>query len=565
MHSGWEVIKAVLRRNRRLYAELRALKYKAWRMPGLRSLVEEPVEWSQVREIMRRSRFLDLPMGGSGPRILFFTLRGWSTHVIWDSIIAQALRLRGADCRFYTCGGRLPICDIASFHVAPPMPCDFCSTYTATVLSEFNLPYYRLHDFITPLDIVAAQQRVAAIPYEEYQYLTYQGLPIGQLVKTSVCWFLCSGTIGRDRLSQETYRAFLTSGLLMAQVAQQLLDVVRPDLLFILNGLFFAERILWEVAKRKGIPVITYERGFLPDTLVFAHDKAACYYDIDKLWDECAHVPLTAQENAKLDTYLQARATGQTDTGLYYPSIKEDEGFVRQKLGLDPQRKTVTMFTNILWDSAILNRDVGFAGMMEWVAETVRYFTARSDAQLIIRVHPAEVRLAMQESRERVADRILESYHDLPAHIKIVPPASNLSSYTLMRLSDLVLVYTSTTGLESALQGVPVIVAGQTHYRGKGFTYDINSPQEYFQLLDRLSAFTRLSDKAIERARRYAYLLFFRYMIPFPLVTVLERGRVHLNFDTLAHLLPGRDPYLDLICDAILNGKDFVIPSAKGC
>ena len=41
-----------------------------------------------------------------------------------------------------------------------------------------------------------------------------------------------------------------------------------------------------------------------------------------------------------------------------------------------------------------------------------------------------------------------------------------------MDSSDLGLVYSSTTGLELALYGVPVIAAARIHYADKGFTID---------------------------------------------------------------------------------------------
>ena len=55
-----------------------------------------------------------------------------------------------------------------------------------------------------------------------------------------------------------------------------------------------------------------------------------------------------------------------------------------------------------------------------------------------------------------------------------LPADSRLSSYTLGRMSRFALVYTSTLGLELACAGVPVVVAGDTHYRDLGFTLDVD-------------------------------------------------------------------------------------------
>ena len=65
-----------------------------------------------------------------------------------------------------------------------------------------------------------------------------------------------------------------------------------------------------------------------------------------------------------------------------------------------------------------------------------------------------------------------------------------------------------------------VVVAGETLCRGKGFTCDISSASEYFALLDRIETLPRNSPERIERVRRYAYHLFLRRMIDFPLFSV---------------------------------------------
>jgi hypothetical protein len=74
--------------------------------------------------------------------------------------------------------------------------------------------------------------------------------------------------------------------------------------------------------------------------------------------------------------------------------------------------------------------------------------------------------------------------------------------------------------MEMAMSGVPVIVGGYTHYRGKGFTLDPNSWEAYLNLLDetlpRLKAHQRLSREQVERAWQYAYRFFFDYPCPFP-------------------------------------------------
>jgi hypothetical protein len=77
------------------------------------------------------------------------------------------------------------------------------------------------------------------------------------------------------------------------------------------------------------------------------------------------------------------------------------------------------------------------------------------------------------------------------------------------------------------MYGVPVIVSGETHYRGRGFTLDPDSWVAYFKLLGAIlckPSVYRLSREQVESAWEYAYHFFFNYPRPFPwhLVRVWE-------------------------------------------
>jgi capsule polysaccharide export protein KpsC/LpsZ len=186
----------------------------------------------------------------------------------------------------------------------------------------------------------------------------------------------------------------------------------------------------------------------------------------------------------------------------------------RLNLGLD-QRPVVLLATNVLGDSLTLGRQVFSQSMAEWIARTVQYFAGRPDVQFVIRVHPGEV-LTHGVS---MVDVVREVLPRLPEHIRLITPKDKMNTYDLMEVADLGLVYTTTVGLEMAMCGVPVITSGQTHYRGRGFTYDPDSWVSYFKMLGQILAKPsdfRLSRPQVESAWEYAYRFFFEYPRPFP-------------------------------------------------
>jgi hypothetical protein len=70
-----------------------------------------------------------------------------------------------------------------------------------------------------------------------------------------------------------------------------------------------------------------------------------------------------------------------------------------------------------------------------------------------------------------------------------------------------------------------------------------------------------MSAEQVELARRYAFAFFFRLMIPFAHVRG-DRGRLVRVPASADELVPGRDPYLDFVCERILDGGEFYLPSA---
>ena len=151
--------------------------------------------------------------------------------------------------------------------------------------------------------------------------------------------------------------------------------------------------------------------------------------------------------------------------------------------------------------------------MADWIEKTVRFFTSKPQAQLVIRIHPGE-RLTHGPS---MSDVVKGAFADIPENIHLIGPLEKVNTYDLMEIADLGLVYTTTTGLEMCMNGIPVIACGETHYRKRGFTLDPISWDEYYAMIENaLKSRKSLSKTQIETAWEYAYRFFFEYPLVFP-------------------------------------------------
>jgi hypothetical protein len=268
--------------------------------------------------------------------------------------------------------------------------------------------------------------------------------------------------------------------------------------------------------------------------------------------------PLTEEQLRELHDYVESRRTGVQDYISYHPNPIEDKKEIIRLLGLNPNKKSIGIFTNLVWDAQVLFKDTIFCGVVDWVLQTIEFFLSKPESQVILRIHPAEVK-GNFETQEKILDIIRQRFPTIHEHIKIIPPESDISTYTLSEIIDVALLYTTKVGLEMALKGLPVIVAGEAFFRGKGFTYDPETRDEYFQLLSRYQKLKPLSEEQLQLAQQYVYHYFHRRLVPFrfiknPKLSEIER----IEITTLEDLLPGRDRALDIITSAIIQGKQII-------
>ena len=481
---------------------------------------------------------------GSGPRILFLTPRSWAVHVQWEAIVGRSLASRGADVRFATCGGDRPVCDRTHVYEGPPMPCRTCTGYTHRSLDAHG---HRWAPLRGATGTEPAWDGLEQLDLEGLRAATWRGAPLGRLVEVPVKWYLCSTDLEGDPLGLTTYRRFLRSAAAIHDEAAATLERERPDTVVMLNGLFLFEQVARWLCDRAQIDVVTYERGYVRDTVFFQRGSTASRYETEPLWATIREQPLSAAAEEELDAYLHDREVGARSISDFWPAPRFDE----------PTPGFAVLFTNVTWDTAVQGRDRCFGGSTDWLTSVIRWFADRPDRRLIVRAHPAEVRSPKARSREPVTDIVARAFPNLPGNVRVIPPDDPTSSYPLMAAADVALVYTSTAGMEAALRGTPAITAGDAQFSRKGFTFDPEDRAGYFATLESVLADPAGHRPDVETARRYAHFFFFRAALrtaawasePVP-------GLVRITSDP-AVVRPGGDHDLDVICEGILEGKPF--------
>jgi hypothetical protein len=296
----------------------------------------------------------------------------------------------------------------------------------------------------------------------------------------------------------------------------------RPDVVITPNGSILEMGAVYAVARYLGIPVVTYEYGEQRGRIWLAQDAEVMRQETDALWAAHKDTPLTEEQWEQMRALFASRqgaSLWENFARLWQGQPAKGGQQVRQELRLD-ERPVVLLPANVIGDSLTLGRQVFSHTMTEWLDKTIRYFARRQDVQLVVRVHPGE-RYISGPSVADVAQRAAPGLEKDPnlSHIRLIAALDPVNTYDLIEIADFGLAYTTTVGMEMAMSGVPVMVAGHTHYRGKGFTLDPDSWQAYYAGLEQALAdlpAMRPARQQVEQAWNYAYRFFFEYPLPFP-------------------------------------------------
>lgn len=514
----------------------------------------------------------------SGAPVVFAPLWAGTSSVnkALESVLAHALAVRGVPVEILSCGRGLLACvpdpwgnrrPAGSCDTGPrsctPEVCPSCVYATDHLYQSSPLRRRSIADYALPGDVEEAVRLVDGLPKDGWHQAYFHGVGIGEHALASALRATGRGTLLPDsKAHQAVLRRQLIGCATLVLAARRYIADVKPRRIVLMHGIYADHGTLADVAKAAGVPITVFAKPYRKDTILLCHGETYHRALVDEpvgLWENSAPDPAA---RARLLRYVESRRTGSQDSLTYHPNPTVGQDAIYQGLGLRRDLPVISVFTNVMWDASLFHEGSAFPNMLDWLFATIDFYAATPEVQLVIRVHPAEVK-SVKKSLQPVTAEIAARYPSLPANIHVIGPESDLSSYDLAELSAASIVYGTKMALEIALRSVPTLVSGESFIRGKGFTLDASSPEQYRALLADLHLRPRLSEAQLERARRYAEHFFFRRQIDFPFVRELAGSEPRLDFTSLDELAAGVSPELDAICDGLLDGREILSPARR--
>jgi len=507
----------------------------------------------------------------ASPTVLIWELGGFSLILAKNAIFSLALKVRGYGARCVLCDGVPEACIQRGLEQNEAIEswskrCPGCLAEMKDMADKYCLDYSVVGDYVDQgkreefSRLSETIEITGILPYE------YLGVRVGELALSSTNRYMKGYMVDVSELKKEderVYRKYFYAALVNSYLASEMIRESNPVSILTSHGIYVDYAPPMSLGYSKGTNTISWTSGFADSMHYFTVPKTANKLDMRGMsltaWQERLEAPLSEKENQSLDEFIHNRYFKSKARDIAIVSKPEDPALLKKALGIDNDNPIVCLFTHVSWDACFDCSTMLFETANQWVIESINKMAAITDVNWIIRIHPAE---KSEESLFTTDDIIKQKFQSLPGHIKIIWSDSVVNSFGIYQLIDAGITIFGTCGVELPLLGKPVIVAGNAHFSGKGFSVEPASKTDYLSVLEACKELAHLSEGQVKLARQYAYSYFVQRQVPIDMINKNERHWGDVDVTRLDELLPGKNAVMECICDGIVNGTDVIMRGA---
>jgi len=450
-------------------------------------------------ELLRAAR----PWGSAGETALIVSLSDFVYQLKLEGVLGKALQLAG--CRV-----------VALTHDWNVWGERYLRTFG---VDEFVHPEGRLD----PADEVEVERAVADafsgdLGVQSLRRFLFHGAHVGEQTLSTISRLFERGRISLgDPLVRTALEKTLRDSMRSVIAGERLLDDVDPDIVLFNEKNYTGFGSMYDLALAREANVIQFVMTGIHqrDALVLKRftEETRRVHPMSlarETWERLRDLPWTEERERELSREFELRYGGgemHPDAGLQAGKTIKSADEVREQLGLDPAKKTVVIFSHVLWDANMFFGEDLFEDQETWLVETVRAACANPRVNWLVKLHPANrYKTDASELNDEIAIR--EAFGELPPHVRLLRPETDINTYSLFSVADAGVTIRGTVGIELPVFGIPTLTAGTGRYSGFGFTLDSSSPDQYLDRLAHAEALAPLDEETVLLAKRHAYALF---------------------------------------------------------
>jgi hypothetical protein len=373
--------------------------------------------------------------------------------------------------------------------------CALCTSRTKSLHNKLGLPRGEsLKNYHRELTLPKVNS------LEELLDLTIEGINIGRGIASSLISLKRDYEINDDKfgdiineLGQTAYISFLNF--------KYFIELHSPDQVFFFNGRFSECHVIKELCIANNINYITLEvaskgkymmyKNALPHSISFKNEL------MNKVWEQSDS---QLREKNAINFYTLKRK------GTYKKAINHTKNQIRNKLPKDfnPNKHNIVIFNSSEDEMKVIeewNHNY-YSSQNEAIHKICSALTHDYSIKIYLRVHPNLGAVSNRQTKELKGLNL--------GNLEIIPPTSDIDSYSMMEAADCVLTFGSTVGIEATFFGKPSIMFGRSFYEQLDAVYTPNTIDETIKLLQDKS----LKPKPKQNTYKYAHFI-STYGIPF--------------------------------------------------
>lgn len=438
----------------------------------------------------------------------------------FDALFSHAFRKLGVKAKTLFCDGTLWSTDAQTIFRSET-PLRIVSFLLGPLMKRaLRLDAISYRDYLSHSEIRAIKKMAATLPAWELESFIYEGIHVGMHAKASVIRYFLSGLIDeKNPLHVKVFRRKLADAMIGTNVAKEVVKRHKPQLLFLLHGIYATWGPFLEYFRNAGIATVMY--GNMPSRFghfIFYRTAKVNAIVAPKEWERFKKLPLAKEEEACVDSYIGRRTKGQDGDQQWYKKNFDRSLQARQLLDTLSEKSyrfRYVCYTNLAWDVYVEGHECKFFDdVFDWLNATITFFIDHPEFQLIIKPHPGE--LIWDKTSQSIYHYVLEHYPNLPKNICVLPANVPLNAYDLLTEKTIGLVFNGSLGLDLANLGIPVLVVADIHYKDALTVYPVQSLEDYLALLKNPLPLFAFAKRHVKLAKKYAYFYYYKIMMRIP-------------------------------------------------
>lgn len=274
---------------------------------------------------------------------------------------------------------------------------------------------------------------------------------------------------------RDTIESMLDSLVGLTDFTENILDSLKPDLVYFFNGRFSLYRPMMRLCQQKGVEFYVQERGGNLNRYSLTHNTYPhdLNYKKKEILDTWELSPLSLEEKRKLSVDWYESRRGGVNQSWYSFTDKQIEGILPKDF--DRSKRNMAIYISSEDEFAAIEEwnNPYFSSQIEGIKFILSNLKDNKDIFFYIRIHPNLKGLKNSQIRDLNA---LEF-----ENVKIIQADDPISSYYFMDQCEKTITFGSTVGAESVYSGKPSILVGRTFYEDLD---GLTRPKDKFHLIE---------------------------------------------------------------------------------